>query len=170
MSGPIIMILTLVIGLAGLMFWNKGRVKGKMLCFFLRKDKSVFPGLCSLRDDFVIWGERAYDIYPDLVRLIKFPQGWPSFLQELVPTALYLEEDAVPLDWIDLDNREVRAMELRAALDENWIKKLVQETVEQGKGGINWRKILPIGLLAVGLLGLVFILFSKGCFSGTPPA
>jgi len=147
-----------------LILWNKNRCKGRMLCVILRKDKSVITKLCELRDDFVIWDNRAYDVYPDYVRLTWFPSGWPSMFQEAVPSCLYLEEDAIPLNWIDLDNRLERSMELKSALDENWLRKLVHDAAQEtgvGGGGLKWRKILPIGLLIVGLIGLGVIMFVK---------
>lgn len=163
MTGGLIFLVTFILGLMFIMFWNKVRVVGKMLCFFVRKDKSVMGKLCELKSDFVIYKDRAYDIYPDMVRVTRFPMGWPSMLQELVPTCLYDEEDAIPLDWINLDNRLERSMSLRAALDENWMRKLVQEAAAEGGAHINWRKILPIALIAIGILGLLFILMSRGC-------
>jgi hypothetical protein len=146
--------------------WNRQRVKGRLLCIITRKDKSVDVRLCELRNDFVISGDRAYDVYPDFVRVGKFPMGWPAFLQELVPVALYDEEDAIPLDWVSLDNRLERSMELRAALDENWLRKLVQEAAAEGGMRFNWRKVLPILLIGIGLIGLVFILMQGGFTTG----
>jgi len=162
MDGPIALGMVVVLFPIMLILWNRQRVKGKMLCFFVREDKSVYPRLCELRDAFVIFGTRAYDIYPDFIRLSRFPMGWPAFLQELVPCALYDEEDAIPLDWINLGNRLERSMELKAALDENWLRKLVEETAkDSGALGINWRKILPIMILILGAVGLAAVMFLK---------
>ena len=80
-----------------------------------------------------------------------------------MPVSLYDEEDAVPLNWINLDNRLERSMALRAALDENWMRKLVQEAAAEGGGiRINWRKILPIALIVIGIVGVIFILMTRG--------
>ena len=159
MSGPVIMLVSTIVGLMLLVFWNKKRVSGKMLCSILRKDKSVIHKLCELRDDFVIFENRAYDVYPDFVRVTRYPSGWPNILQELVPTSLYEEEDAIPLHWINLGDRLERSMQLRAALDENWMKKLVHEAAVEGSGfNINWRKILPILLMLGGAAGLLYII------------
>jgi hypothetical protein len=147
-----------------IIIWNKQRTKGKMLCMILREDKSVLMKLCELRDAWVIFQDRAYDVYPDFIRVCRFPSGWPGILQELVPAALYDEEDGIPLDWINLDNRLERSMELKAALDENWLRKLVKESATEGGSSINWRKIIPYILMGVGLIGLVYVLtMSKGC-------
>jgi len=158
MYGPIVLLVTFIGFPLGLIIWNRQRVKGKLLAFIARKDKSVIPKLCELRNDFMIFERRAYEVYPDFVRICRYPMGWPAFLQELVPTVLYDEEDSMPLDWISIDKRIGRSMELRSALDENWMRKLVEETAREGSTfGINWRRILPFLLLGVGVIGLVVL-------------
>jgi len=147
---------------AGLVFYNKMRVKGKMLAFIARKDKSLLGRLCELRGSFVIWEDRAYDVYPDFVRLVGYPMGWPAMLQELVPASLYDEDDALPKDWITLEAPKEGSLSLRAALDENWIKKLVAETSAAKGFTFNWRKVLPVVLLVGGGLGLLYILKQQG--------
>lgn len=160
--GPVITLGSVVLGLFFLIMWNRQRVKGKLLAFIVRKDRSVLPKLCELRDDFLIFKSRAYEVYPDFVRICRFPMGWPAFLQELVPGLLYDEEDSCPLDWIHLDDRKGRAMELRAALDENWIRKLVEETAREGGiFGINWRRVLPFLILGIGVVGLIVLFVLK---------
>ena len=159
--GVFVLVLTILVPLF-LIAWNRQRVKGRMLCYFIRKDKSLSPKLCELVSDFVIFGDRAYDVYPDFVRLTRFPMGWPAMLQELVPTSLYDEEDAIPLDWINLANRLESSMNLRSALEENWVQKLVHEAATEGSGTkLNWRKILPIALIIIGVIGLVVLLFMR---------
>ena len=162
MDGPILMLAMVMVVPLFLVFWNKRRIKGKVLGFFARKDKSIVWDLCELRDAFVIWGNRAYDLYPGRIRVAKFPAGWPSFLQEIVPAILYDEDDAIPMDWValkspgDMNN----SMELRSALDQNWIRKWVEETAKTGETslGFNWRKVFPIILMVVGGIGLIVIM------------
>jgi len=158
MGAAIVLLFTIVFVPLALILWNRQRVKGKVLCLFVRKDKSVVMKLCELQSDFVIFQDRAYELYPDFVRVARFPMGWPAFLQELVPCVLYDEEDAVPLDWINIDERHNRAMELKAALDENWLRKLVHEAAAPAPFALNWRRILPFALISLGILGLIFIL------------
>lgn len=162
-SAALALIVTFMVPLM-LIMWNRQRVKGKMLCYFIRKDKSVVGKLCELKSSFVIWRDRAYDVYPDFVRVARFPMGWPAFLQELVPASLYDEEDALPRDWISLEPPKEGSLSLRAALEENWVKKLVHEAATEGAGfAINWRRAIPIALIAIGIIGLVVILVMKGC-------
>jgi len=165
MAGPVAMIIMLFIFPFILILYNRHKVKGKILGIIVKKDKSVLPKLCELKKDFLIFQDRAYEVYPDFVRVSRYPMGWPAALQELVPALLLDEEDRVPLDWIHLGKRQGSAMELRSALDENWVRKLVEETAREGAmlGGINWRKVFPFILLGLGIVGLVaiFILRSK---------
>lgn len=159
---PILVIMILMPTL--MIFWNRQRIKGKLLCFIVKNDKSVLPKLCELRDNFVIFANRGYEVYPDFVRLCRYPMGWPSFLQELVPTMLLDEDDRVPLDWITIGDRQGSSMELKSALDDNWVRKLVAEASrESGVAGINWRKVLPYLLIGVGIIGLIAMFALKGC-------
>jgi len=169
MYGPIAMMIIILIMPVFLIFWNKNKIKGKMLCYMLKDDKSVMPKLCELRDDFVIYDSYAYDVCPELVRVTRFPAGWPSFLQELVPCGLYDVKNALPLNWVTLKPAEWRSMEVRSALDENWIRKLVHEASTEGasSGGIfggklSFKKMLPIILVIGGVVGFYFISKSGG--------
>ena len=158
MNGALIVFVTFVFGLLALVLWNKMRTRGKIWCFFGRDDKSLLPSLCGLKYGFVMFQGRAYRVYPDFVRVARFPSGWPFFLQEIVPTLLYDEDNAIPRDWVNPHRKvEVRSMELYDALDENWLRKLVHETsAAEGVGmRFNWRKALPFILIAVGILGLI---------------
>ena len=163
MLNAFVMLGTIGFGLLMMIMWNRQRVKGKILGFIVRKDRSVFPKLLELKDDFVLWGTRAYELYPDFVRICRFPMGWPAFMQELVPSVLIDEEDRVPLDWIHIDSRLGSAMQLRSALDENWLRKLVEESSkEPGQSGkFNFKKALPILLIAVGIVGVIVLLYLK---------
>ena len=162
MNGPILLLIVMVGTPLFIILWNRQRCKGKMLCYMLPKDKSVVGKLCELRDAFVLYKHRAYDVYPDLIRISRFPMGWPAMLQELVPAGLYDEENGMPLDWISLETpkEEFRSMHIRSALDENWLRKLVEEASKESGGGlsINWRKVFPIILLVIGIVGLIAML------------
>ena len=53
-------------------------------------------------------------------------------------------------------------MNLRSALEENWVRKLVHEAATEGAGfKINWRKVIPIALIAIGVIGLVSLLLLR---------
>lgn len=156
-TGLVVLVMVLFVPI-GVILWNKQRTKGKLLCTMVKDDKSTDTRLCRLDGGFVIYQERAYDVYPDLIRVTRFPGGWPTFLQELVPHALYDESDGIPLDWVNLGDRQIRSMELKAALDENFFRKIVHETVTEGKGfSFNWKKMVPYGLLVIGVMVLLYL-------------
>ena len=136
---------------------------------FLRKDNSIAHVLCELRGAFVIWKQstysRAYDVYPDFVRLGRFPMGWPKILQENVPEALYDEDEAIPKDWKHIESPKVGSLKLYSSLEERWVHKVTHELSAPESGqGFNWRKVLPILIIGIGVMGLVFVMMqSKGC-------
>ena len=161
-GGTLAIFLTILIPFI-VIVWNKMRCRGRILGYFARKDKSLDGRLCVLRDSFVIYGNRAFDLYPDYIRIVRFPMGWPAIFQEPMPCGLWDEEDALQKDWITLQPPSEGSLSLRAALDENWIRKLVQEASAEGSGfKFNWRKAAPIALVGVGILGLVAILMMRG--------
>lgn len=167
---PLVVMLMVIVMFPGLlMMWNKQRTRGKVLGFFCNKDKSLASQLCELRDAFVIYGHSAYDIYPDLVRVYRFPQGWPTFFQETVPAILYDEDDAIPKDWITMEKPKDSAMKLRAALDPNWVRMFVQEASKVDSAGgfhFNLRKALPVILIGIGIIGLVVMLVLRSRTGG----
>ena len=171
--GPIAMLLILVIGATALIFWNKKRIKGKILCFFLSGDVYVKSALCEYQDDFVFYNEKAYDLYPDRVRLTRFPAGFPDILRETVPAALYDIGNGIPLDWknppTQLDAK-LRSMNIKSALMENKIRQMVDEATREGSalggGKIKWKKILPIMLVVGGIIGFIFIMQRSGGLGG----
>ena len=164
--GDLAIILTVMLPFL-VIIWNKARCYGKVLGYFARKDKSLDGRLCTLKSSFVIYKDRAFDLYPDYMRVARFPLGWPRIFQELVPCGLWDEEDAIQKDWITLEPPKEGSLSLRAALEENWIKKLVAEAAAEGGGlRIDWRRIAPLGLIVVGVAGLVLLLIMRASIGG----
>lgn len=173
--GPIIILVMFIAMPMLLIFYNKRRTAGKMLCTFVRRDKSTVSRLCELRDDFVIYEDRAYDVHPDFVRITRFPSGLPYFFQEVVAHSLYDEEDARPLDWLSMLPRDAKesSMDIRTALEENLLRKLVREASAEGglpsggfMGNVNWKKVIPIILIIAGVVGFILITRMGGGFFG----
>lgn len=161
MSGAIAVLVIILIVPTALVMLNKKKIAGKMLCVMVKEDKSVDLKMCRLFRNFVFYGDRAYEVYPNRVRVARYPSGWPSLLQELVPVSIYDERDAIPLDWIWLTERYESAMKLRASIDENIYRTVAQvQAAETGRVPFNWRRVLPFILLAVGIVGLVALIAS----------
>lgn len=167
MTGLIVIVIVLFLGPTAIVMMNKMRVKGKMACVVVKDDDSVDIKLCRLVRQFVLYGDYGYDVYPKRVRVMRYPTGWPSMFQELVPVCLYNEKDAVPLDWKTLDDRHISSMKLKSSLDENFFRTLIETQKEVSGGGkFNIRKMLPYALLAIGVLALIGILMFGGCGGG----
>ena len=173
MLGPIAMLLILVIGATALIFWNKKRIKGKILCSFLSGDIYLKTALCEYRESFVFYDGKAYDLYPNRLRITRFPAGFPDILRETLPTALYDVANGIPLDWknppTQLDAK-LRSMNIKSALMENKIRQMVDEATREGGsatgGKINWKKIMPIMLVVGGAIGFIYIMQSSGGIGG----
>lgn len=172
MAGPIAMLLVLVSGGVFLLFWNKKRVKGKVLGHFLSGEVMLKPVLCPCEESFVFYKGRAYDFYPSRVRFVGFPSGFPPILQETIPALLYDVDNAVPLNWNDppvQNDARLRSMNVKSALMENMLRKMVEEASrEPGTSGskINWKKILPMILVIGGIIGFIFVMQKSGGIGG----
>jgi len=173
LMGPIAMFLVLVIGAVALIFWNKKRIKGKILCSFLSGDIYLKTALCEYQESFVLYDGKAYDLYPDRLRITRFPSGFPDIFRETLPAALYDVANGIPLDWKNpptQSDAKLRSMNIKSALMENKIRQMVDEATREsssgGGGKINWRKILPIMLVVGGVIGFIYIMQSSGGIGG----
>ena len=159
MTGLVILVILVFVGPMLLLVMNKMKVKGKMACIVTKDDGSIDIRLCRMVRQFVIYGDYGYDVYPKRVRVMRYPTGWPSMFQELVPVCLYNQKDAIPLDWKNLSERYISSMKLKSSIDENLFRTVI-ETQKEISGGkkFNLRRMLPFALLAVGVLFLVILL------------
>jgi len=154
------MLFTVLVGLLLMVVWNKLRTTGKTLCLICEEDKSIKQRLLPGNADFVIdvhYGE-AYYIFPERVRLMRFPAGWPSFLQENVPALLVNRGDGEPLDWNNLSKRVVSALEVGAAMEPQWLKNIVKG-VQEGAGGTKLQRIMPLISVALGVICMLILFY-----------
>jgi hypothetical protein len=147
-----------------LFFFNYSRSANKTLCLFLEPDKSVTQGLLPHDEDFVYdrRNGNAYYIFPERVRFVRFPSGWPIFLQQTVPMVLYERGNGEPLEWTDLGKRTVSSKEVGAAMEPKWLTNIIKGASElQGESRMG--KMLPLLSLAGVLMCmvLVFVLMTK---------
>ena len=168
MSGTLLMLMMVAIPLM-LFFWNYSRCARKTLCIFLEPDGTYTPQLCPHDADFVYDTKTgdAYYIYTqstpgNRVRYVRYPTGWPVFLQQVVPSVLYERGNAEPLDWKDTAKRIVSAKEIGAAMEPQWLKNIIKGASEaQGEGKLN--KMLPLLTVAAVIICmvLIFVLMTK---------
>lgn len=152
---------TLLIGIPLLFIFVRLRVAGKMLCLMLEEDKSLLPRLYPVQGDFVYVGDEGYYVYPSRVRLVRYPLGWPRFMQEIVPCALYERGNAEPLEWIELGKRYVSSVEVGAAMEPRWLANVVKGIREAAPSRLE--KMLPLLSVTLGVICmlLMFFLMSK---------
>jgi hypothetical protein len=141
-----------------LFFWNYSRCANKTLCLFLEPDKSVTHGLLPHDEDFVYDHKNgnAYYIFEDRIRFVRYPTGWPIFLQQTVPMALYKRGDGEPLPWDDLGTRTVSSKEVGAAMEPQWLKNIIKGASE-AQGESRMGRMMPVLTLAAVLIMMVFL-------------
>jgi hypothetical protein len=114
----------------------------------------VTQGLLPHDEDFVYDHKNgnAYYIFPERVRFVRFPSGWPIFLQQTVPSVLYERGNGEPLEWTDLGKRTVSSKEVGAAMEPQWLKNIIKGASEtQGEGRMS--RMLPM----ISLMGIVIV-------------
>ena len=155
-----------------LAFWWTVRRKcaGSMYCGVISKGKPIQFKLLKIREgEFLEDGEDHWIIQDKQVKLTQYPAGWMwemfpmSLFQQTVPTSLYMRGRGDPLDWEEPSSGSISSKELKAILDPNWMKSLVQGVVEGGGGASKRDRMLlflAVGLGAISLI-LIFVLLTK---------
>lgn len=164
MSGTLMMVLIFLFVPVIIFFWNQQRIAKKVLCLFLEEDRSINQRLLPAQTDFVLdlkMGQ-AYYIYPDNVRFMRYPAGWPTAIQQVVPVVLYERGNGEPLDWVHLEKRVVSATEIGAAMEPEWLKNIVRGYRETS-GETKMQKMLPLLSVALGAICmlLLFVVMTK---------
>lgn len=163
-TGPLLIVILIVLLPVILLLSNKMRTKGKCLCFFMEGDLPVVPKLLKVVDDeFVTYDGGKYNIYEKACRIFYYPMGWPSILQERVPCALYRVGDGIPRNWVDLTERKVSSRELGSILDPHWLGMIVKGWQKEAGGGDRLQRLLPLMMVALGALTLImtFVIMTK---------
>lgn len=143
-------------------FWVRGRTSGKLLCIMLESDRTVKRYLRKVQGSFIKFSDSNYLVVGESIRFVRYPDNWPSFLQQTVPAALYNRGDTQPLDWTSTNHVGMSANELNAVLEPEWMRAIVKGTQAPGTQG-RLQGMLPImTLMAAGLsLVLTFYVISK---------
>ncbi len=158
----------LVIFLVGMMFWVRTAVRYRVYCFFLSESKQLTGGLHKPEGSKIVvgGGENApqYLIHPTKQFWSYWPPGLPRFVQEPVPSYIYVAGNAEPLDPYDTKSL-ISPESLRKLSDEGMLKQMwkdVKETMGV-KGALGGNRLLLILIAVVGLVaGLgVFLAYTN---------
>lgn len=160
----VVVLLIIIAFPLALILFTRRRVAGRMLCWFLEEDKTLSNKLLKVDGEFVQSGDDHYRVDVEKVRLIRYPFGMPSVLQQIIPTSLYQAgaSSFEPLDWITLSNEGASAKEVGAILDPYWMGNLMK-AVKEGGGETRFQRMLPwltLGIAAISLI-LVFVLLTR---------
>jgi len=152
-------------------FWMRSRTAGRMLCWLMDDDRSAKQKLVKVNGDFVIMDDEQYLVHPDAVRLIRYPTGWPNFMQQVMPCALYSRGNAEPINWNTAVPTHLSSMELGSILDPNWMRLIVKGTKDQGGTPAN-RMITfaGLGLGAISVVMLFYVVSKMGTLQGAVTA
>lgn len=140
-----------------LFFYNRHRTVGKILCYILEEDRSVRSRLIKVEGDFLNFGGNRYLVNPDAVRLMRYPAGWPSWIQQIVPVCLYKVEESTPLDWNTQMPVTNSSSALATVMEPEWLKLIVRGTREGATGALTGgNRVLTV--LGVGASVLVLVM------------
>ena len=168
LMGPMFMIVFMGLLPVAAFFWMRTRTVGRMLCWIMDDDRSAKQSLVKVQGDFVTMDDERYVVHPDAVRLIRYPTGWPNFMQQIMPCALYQRGNAEPINWNTSVPTHLSSMELGSILDPNWMRLIVRGTKDQG--GTPANRMITFATLGIGAVSIVimFYLVTKlGTLQGT---
>ena len=138
-------------------FWMRARTSGRMLCWIMEDDRSAKQRLVKVGGDFVTMDDEQYIVHPDAVRLIRYPTGWPNFMQQVMPCALYSRGNAEPINWNTSTPTHLSSMELGSILDPNWMRLIVRGTKDQASTPAN--RMITFASLGIGAVSVVMLFY-----------
>ena len=165
--GPTLMMVMMALLPVAAFFWMRSRTSGKMLCWMMDDDRSAKQKIVKVTGDFVEMDDERYIVNAEAVRLIRYTTGWPNFMQQVMPCALYSRGNANPIDWNDAKPTSLSSMELGSILDPNWMRLIVRGTKEQGvTSGNRLITFASLGLGAVSVVVMFYIVTKLGTLEG----
>lgn len=97
-----ISVITLIVFMVGSVFYIRVKVKGRVFCFILAANKQLYSFLLKPNGFSVLVGQGdkagKYMIHPSLQFWSFWPPGFPRNVQEPVPTYMFCEGNAEPMD------------------------------------------------------------------------
>jgi len=165
--GPLIMVMIMSLAPVAAFFWMRSRTTGRMLCWVMEDDRSAKQRLVKVQGDFVNMDDEKYIVHPDAVRLIRYPTGWPGFMQQIMPCALYSRGNAEPINWNSSVPTHLSSMELGSILDPNWMRLIVKGTKDQTTPANSIMTIASLGIGGVSVAMIFFLISKIGSLEGT---
>lgn len=158
---------TLVVFLMGSVFYIRAKVKGGVYCYLLAANKQLSGFLTKPKSYTVVIGsgENAmkFLIHPTKQFWSHWPPGFPKIIQEPVPTYLFCEGNAEPLDPYDrralISPESLMKISDEAMLKQTW--KDVKESLGLKVKPIDKRIILII-IIAIAVAVFVYFKFIAG--------
>lgn len=143
-----------------LFFAIRAHILGKLLVFFIDKDKTLkyylfVPGGKIFR--FKKDGE-SYTIDPRCIVLIRYPFGLPSFMQQVVPCLVYAKNNPQPLSPEDISKvpTGLTAKMVESTVSENVIGGIVKSVSEGSKKELFPSWLLPgISILLILVMAVM---------------
>ena len=160
-----------------LLLFQRHRLAGKMLCFFMEKDKSLVPRLLKVQGPLVKFKGETYSVNPKRIRSIRYPTGWPASLQTVLPCGLYQREDfhpediIQPTDWVNLDPSKDSAVEVDSVLSPRWLA-MFASSAQGGAAGevpknLKLMLMLTLGIVVITLIFLFYVMTKIGGVGGS---
>ena len=143
----------------GMFFYYRSKTAGRILVWIVEDDRTIRQRLLKVEGNFVNFSREKYVVNPKTVRLMRYPIGWPVWIQQILPCALYQRGEAEPLDWTTMIPINTSAVELATILEPHWLSLIVQGTKEGGAGSPNNQKIMLMAAAGIGVITLVAVLY-----------
>lgn len=145
--------LILTIGILGVFFYTQQSLRGKLLCFFHRPNRTIVEKKISLRSKYVIFDGGRFVVNPKRISLIWYKRGFHSFFPTFIPSLTYKWDTDQPLDPTTFQNTWDTPEARQAARgEESWkgFAKGVSSQVGKKQGGLE--KYLPWISIALTLV------------------
>jgi len=121
-------------------FIIRAKVQGKIIVFFIEKDKTISYKMFRPRFRLFTFSKRhedseTYMIDTEKVMLVKFPFVGPGIIKQIVPCLIYARNNPEPLDpsAITVAPKGRTAKEISSVVNEHVIDDIVKATRAEGK-------------------------------------
>lgn len=153
------------------MLWVRRKVQGKVVAFFIETNRQTTEELIPIDESGIIKskhgdGDEQYLIVAKKSFWSKWPKGFPVWMQESVPSFLFMRNNAEPFDPEQIET-VITAKTLKYITDEKMLKATWQDAADSiGLASSSFKSpIVILGiLLGAGIIGLgvfLFIIFQQ---------